>query len=173
MPSGDIVQDLGLHRVSSLRRNPVIADLFQRLDLMERRGSGFGKMLRAYDLESHKRGRDFKVLFSSIHMGFTLVLPNLNYGQTIEGLVGEEPMDGSGKADVMGKSSVRAVGDVDKNVVRILDVVKGDPHVTQQEIATRLNLSLRGVENMIKRAREKGLIRRVGGKRFGHWEVVK
>jgi predicted HTH transcriptional regulator len=99
MPSGDIVQDLGLHRVSSLRRNPVIADLFQRLDLMERRGSGFGKILRAYDLESHKRGRDFKVLFSSIHMGFTLVLPNLNYGQAIEGLVGEEPMDGSGKAD--------------------------------------------------------------------------
>ena len=177
MPSGDIVQDLGLHRVSSLRRNPVIADLFQRLDLMERRGSGFGKILRAYDLESHKRGRDFKVLFSSIHMGFTLVLPNLNYGQTIEGLVGEETMDGSGKADVMGESLVRAVGDVDwdvdKNVVRILDVVKGDPHVTQQEIATRLNLSLRGVEDMIKRDREKGLIRRVGGKRFGHWEVVK
>ena len=53
------------------------------------------------------------------------------------------------------------------------NVVKGDPHVTQQEIATRLNLSLRGVEDMIKRAREKGLIRRVGGKRFGHWEVVK
>ena len=52
-------------------------------------------------------------------------------------------------------------------------VPKGDPHVTQQEIATRLNLSLRGVEDMIKRAREKGLIRRVGGKRFGHWEVVK
>ena len=81
------------------------------------------------------------------------------------------------KADVMGESLVRAVGDVDwdvdKNVVRILDVVKGDPHVTQQEIATRLNLSLRGVEDMIKRAREKGLIRRVGGKRFGHWEVVK
>ena len=177
MPSGHCVQELDARQVTSKRRNPVIADLFQRLDLMERRGSGFGKILRAYDLESHKRGRDFKVLFSSIHMGFTLVLPNLNYGQTIEGLVGEEPMDGSGKADVMGESLVRAVGDVDwdvdKNVVRILDVVKGDPHVTQQEIATRLNLSLRGVEDMIKRAREKGLIRRVGGKRFGHWEVVK
>ncbi len=53
------------------------------------------------------------------------------------------------KADVMGESLIRAVDDVDwdvdKNVVRILDVVKGDPHVTQQEIATRLNLSLRGV----------------------------
>ena len=63
--------------------------------------------------------------------------------------------------------------DVDKNVVRVLDVVKDDPHITQQEIAVRLNLSLRGVEDMIKRAREKGFIRRVGGKRFGHWEVVK
>ena len=110
-------------------------------------------------------------------MGFTLVLPNLNYGQTIEGLVGEEPMDGSGKADVKGKSERKHVGDVDRNVdrnvVRILDVVKGNPHITQKEIASCLNLSLRGVEDMIKRAREKDLIRRVGGKRFGHWEVVK
>ena len=126
-----------------------------------------GKILRAYDLESQKRGRDFKVLFSSIHMGFTLVLPNLNYGQTIEGLVGEVSAD----------SSDKAVGNVDcdvyRNVVRILDVVKGNPHITQKEIASCLNLSLRGVEDMIKRAREKDLIRRVGGKRFGHWEVVK
>ena len=177
MPSGHCVQELDARQVTSKRRNPVIADLFQRLDLMERRGSGFGKILRAYELESQKRGRDFKVLFSSIHMGFTLVLPNLNYGQTVEGLVGEVSEDGSGKFGLTGKSVVKAVDDVDwdvdKNVVRILDVVKGDPHVTQQEIATRLNLSLRGVEDMIKRAREKGLIRRVGGKRFGHWEVVK
>ena len=177
MPSGERAQELDLRKVISLRRNPVIADLFQRLDLMERRGSGFGKILRAYDLESRKRGRDFKVLFSSIHMGFTLVLPNLNYGQTIEGLVGEEPSGDSGKSVMDGKSVVRAAGnvdwDVDRNVVRILDVVRDNPHITQHEIATSLNLSLRGVEDMIKRAREKGLIRRVGGKRFGHWEVVK
>ncbi len=130
---------------------------------MERRGSGFGKILRAYDLESHKRGRDFKVLFSSI--------------RTIEGLVGEEPIDGSGKVAAKGKSEAKSVDDVDwdvdRNVVRILDVVRDNPHITQREIATNLNLSLRGVEDMIKRAREKGLIRRVGGKRFGHWEVVK
>ena len=69
--------------------------------------------------------------------------------------------------------SIHVDWDVDRNVVRILDVVRDNPHITQREIATNLNLSLRGVEDMIKRAREKGLIRRVGGKRFGHWEVVR
>ena len=60
----------------------------------------------------------------------------------------------------------------DRNVVRILDVVRDNPHITQHEIATSLNPSLRGVEDMM-RTREKGLIRRIGGKHFGHWEVVK
>ena len=54
LPGGKRVQELDLRQVSSMRRNPVIADLFQRLDLMERRGSGFKKILDAYAFESAK-----------------------------------------------------------------------------------------------------------------------
>ena len=53
--NADVRQELDLRKVISLRRNPVIADLFQRLELMERRGSGFKKILDAYAFESEKR----------------------------------------------------------------------------------------------------------------------
>ena len=86
MPSGKRVQEHDLHQVSSMRRNPVIADLFQRLDLMERRGSGFKKILDAYAFESEKRGEVVTPRFESTSTDFFLILPNLNYGKVINGV---------------------------------------------------------------------------------------
>jgi predicted HTH transcriptional regulator len=86
MPSGHCVQELDARQVTSKRRNPVIADLFQRLDLMERRGSGFKKILDAYAFESEKRGETVGPRFESTQTDFFLVLPNLNYGRIINGV---------------------------------------------------------------------------------------
>lgn len=43
MVSGKRIQDLDLWSIPSERRNPILADLFQRMKLMERRGSGSKK----------------------------------------------------------------------------------------------------------------------------------
>ena len=43
MPDGSIIQDRDPLTVPSTRRNPVLADIFNRLGYMERKGSGFGK----------------------------------------------------------------------------------------------------------------------------------
>ena len=78
MPSGHCVQELDARQVTSKRRNPVIADLFQRLELMERRGSGFKKILDAYAFESEKRGESIVPQLESTNSAFFLTLPNLN-----------------------------------------------------------------------------------------------
>ena len=78
--------DLDAHYVPSTRRNPVIADLFQRLELMERRGSGFKKILDAYAFESEKRGESIAPQLESTNSAFFLTLPNLNYGRIINGV---------------------------------------------------------------------------------------
>lgn len=41
MPDGSIIQDRDPLSVPSTRRNPVLADVFNRLGYMERKGSGF------------------------------------------------------------------------------------------------------------------------------------
>ena len=45
MYSGKPIKECGLDEIDSVRRNPVIADLFHRMKFMERRGSGIKKIL--------------------------------------------------------------------------------------------------------------------------------
>lgn len=78
MPDGRKVQDLDLRNISSRRRNPVIADIFNRLKYMDRRGSGFKKILDSYEFQEHYR-EEMKPEFSSSNSEFWLVLKNLNY----------------------------------------------------------------------------------------------
>lgn len=73
MPEGHLIQELDLNHVPSLRRNIIISDLFHRMHLMERRGSGITRILRAYE----RMGR--KPLFYSESSYFTVMMPNVNY----------------------------------------------------------------------------------------------
>lgn len=79
MPDGRRVQDLDLRNVSSRRRNPIIADIFNRLKYMDRRGSGFKKILDSYEFQEHYT-EDMKPEFKSGNSDFWLIFKNLNYG---------------------------------------------------------------------------------------------
>ena len=48
MPDGTKVQEIDLLTIPSKRRNPIIADIFNRLKYMDRRGSGFKKIIEDY-----------------------------------------------------------------------------------------------------------------------------
>ena len=75
MPDGKRIQDLNIDDVSSIRRNPIICDIFSRLRLMERRGSGLRKIIDQYPM-------DVEPSFRSTEQSFIVTLPNLNYGKT-------------------------------------------------------------------------------------------
>ena len=55
---------------------------------------------------------------------------------------------------------------------RILNLLATNPRATQEELARVLGLSVRGIEYAIGTLKKAKRIRKVGGKRFGHWEVV-
>ena len=48
MINGKRIQDMDLHHIPSMRRNQVISDVFARLNLMDRRGSGIDRILNSY-----------------------------------------------------------------------------------------------------------------------------
>ena len=78
MFDGSKVQDRDLMNVPSRRRNPIIADIFNRLKYMDRRGSGFKKILGDYKLQINYT-EDKVPQFFSDNDSFFLVLKNLNY----------------------------------------------------------------------------------------------
>lgn len=51
----------------------------------------------------------------------------------------------------------------------ILSVIKGDPHITQAQIALKVECSERKVKRLMKNMAEKGIIKRVGGRKMGKW----
>ncbi len=55
---------------------------------------------------------------------------------------------------------------------KILSLIQSNPAITMKEIALALNLSEKGIEWQIKRLRQNGTIKRVGGDRGGKWENV-
>lgn len=73
MYDGTFIQDLDPMNISSSRRNPVIADVFARMDLMERRGSGLRKIIEAYEAEENNK-EELKPEFRSTESSFTTVL---------------------------------------------------------------------------------------------------
>lgn len=44
--------------------------------------------------------------------------------------------------------------------------------MTREMLAAEVNLSVRGVEKNLAQLKSDGRIRRVGGRKAGHWEVV-
>jgi len=78
MYDGTFVQNIDPYKVSSSRRNPVLADLFARMDLMERRGSGLRKIIEAYKFEENYK-EELKPEFRSTESSFFTILRNLNY----------------------------------------------------------------------------------------------
>ena len=78
MCDGTKVQDRDLTKVPSRRRNPVIADIFNRLKYMDRRGSGFKKILNDYTSKDCY-SKELKPEFYSDNDCFILILKNINY----------------------------------------------------------------------------------------------
>ena len=61
---------------------------------------------------------------------------------------------------------------VDWTCDHVLSILKTNPRATLYQVANVVGLSVRGVEQAIKRLKKAKRIRKVGGKRFGHWEVI-
>lgn len=78
MYEGRPVQECNIESIGSVRRNPVIADLFHRMKYMERRGSGLKKIVN----ETEKLPgyvKECKPEFFSTPFDFRVILKNVNY----------------------------------------------------------------------------------------------
>ena len=80
MMDGSLIQHLDPMNVPSKRRNPLLADFFNRLELMERRGSGMKKIVKEY--KHFEKFPGYKAPeFKSNSGEFHVTLWNLNYNE--------------------------------------------------------------------------------------------
>lgn len=151
MPDGSLIQERDPLSVPSTRRNPVLADVFNRLGYMERKGSGFEKIISGYEFQINY-SEEKKPSFRSDRYQFTVIMPNLNYGI--------EKIDIS---DVNSDVNLRS---------QIREAIKENPKVTQRELVGKLGVSFRQVQQNMAEMVSAGEISRIGSKRSGYWQVL-
>lgn len=54
---------------------------------------------------------------------------------------------------------------------RLLRLLKDNPTLKTDELAVELGISLRTIKNIIAALRKDGKLERIGGKKYGHWEI--
>ena len=166
MPDGSVIQDRDPLTVPSTRRNPVLADVFNRLGYMERKGSGFGKILSGYEAQINYDERK-KPSFRSDRYQFTVVMPNLNYNAK----TGINNMD---DAKVDANDAKVDANDIKNKQVsnQLLELMKDNSKITQSELADSLGISRRTVQRITEELVKNNKIVRVGSKRAGHWKIT-
>lgn len=86
MPGERSLEDFDIRSMPSIRRNPLLADMCERLEIMERRGSGVKKIFEDYTKNFKNPGARMPKL-ESFPTYFRTTLPNLIYGYNDEQLV--------------------------------------------------------------------------------------
>ena len=178
MPDGSLVQDLDVMNVPSDRRNGVLADVFDRLDYMEREGSGFKKIMLAYSPDFSHNQKGLAPKFYSAVGCFVVTLPNLNGSVSAKSHGGAAPEARVGQKG-RSEKSVRKVGQKNRSERtrrklsdRIVALMGKQPGITQQAMVAELGVARSTIILHISALKDSGRIRRVGPDKGGHWEVV-
>ena len=200
MLDGTQIQDRDIYNVPSMRRNPVIADMFTQLDYMEKRGSGLRKMRELTEkLPNFLPGKE--PLYKTEAPSFFTTFYNLNWGE--DGRISVEevadrvnsspkkyPVNEKSSAERFGvnaekfgvneKSSEKRFGvkgeDASKRVSgtgqKIIDLVISDPSITAEAMSVKIGVSKRAVEKNIKELRERGILVHEGSDKAGYWRII-
>lgn len=155
MFDGINVQDRDILNIPSRRRNPIIADLFSRLDYMERRGSGFRKIIEEYRSQ-YRYKEEMRPVFYSQFDAFFLTLRNLNY-------------EANKKSE--NQISNRKSTEINLRVEAAYQAVLSDPKVRNSELASLLGVTKRQTELALKILQNEGRIIREGNTRNSYWLV--
>lgn len=127
---------------------------------MERKGSGFGKIIGGYEFQINY-DESKKPTFHSDRYQFTVVMPNLNYN-----VPQDVPRNGTQDVplDVPRKNRDNPLD------IQILNMIKKDNKVSTEKMAMALGISSKTVKRHIKAL---DIIQFVGRGCNGHWEIIK
>lgn len=188
MYDGSFVQDLDMDRIPSKRRNPVIADIFNRLNYMERRGSGFKKIKEDY-LNAVNFRKEIEPQFISDRQSFFVTLYNLNYNVAVENVAFGEGNIAIEQGNVAIAQEKVAVGQENiifeairnmtahrgtkENLILLYKELGPAEYFGRSDISALLNISGTGAGVLLTKMKENNLIEPVKGFGKGKYKFKK
>ena len=140
------------------RRNKIIAKLFSRIHFGEKLGSGMERMKEYCRKEQAPFPR---IRFTDTHF-YIVFKPTRAYLKMAEKSI----------KDTIEDTIEDTIKLLSKNEKAALEEIKKDPQTTAEKLSYLLNINLRNTKNNISKLKQKGLLKRIGPARGGHWEIV-
>ena len=165
----------------SYARNPKIQNMLRMVGYGENLGSGFPLILEAWK----QAGWDTPVLNEKLELDeVELVLPvQRPTGETTRESTLKSMQKSTLKSSQKNSENTRestqesTLKNTQKSTLKntqktIIEIIMNYPNVTIPQVAQKLNLNPRGIAKHFKALQDKGLIRRVGPDKGGHWEII-
>lgn len=146
-------EDLGK---KSLPRNNLLFGLLQRMGLVEKAGTGIKRMreaMRSYKIEP--------LQIETNSNWFTIIFrrPEESYEERFFGKAREKLVEG-------------LVEGLVENQRKILTLIGKNPSISKKEMAESIGISTTAIDKNIASLKKKGILKRVGPDRGGHWEIL-
>lgn len=137
------------NNIPSIRRNPILADIFARMKFMDRRGSGFDKIVngtnRLFDEnENH-------VEFYATETHFSVVIYNANYQN----------------------DKINDKAKLSDNAEKILNAIINKPSITRKELEEVIGKKESTVNRAIRKLKDQGYIAEKDSDKNGEWKILK
>jgi ATP-dependent DNA helicase RecG len=148
----------------SYPRNNLLFGLMQRMELVEKIGSG---LLRINEMMDEYLLPHPVIKASDVYFGISFERPDLQKMSVEQRRKRyREVTEKVGLGDRLGDR----LGD---NQIKIVEVMKNDGNITIPGLSQKLGISTTAVENNLLKLKEMGYIRRIGPDFGGYWEVMK
>ena len=162
LPPGLTMPQLLSGNYISEPRNPQIAAMFKEAGIIERYGSGIGRIIadfKEYGLAAP--------VFDEVGSSFRVTV----YKKRISGFIQGAPAEG--KVETGEKGLVGGlVGGLAESQKKIYEAMLANPSVSKTELAKLLGISSTAIDKNISALKRKALVRRVGPGTGGHWQVI-
>jgi len=165
LPKGLDKKDFGK---ISVRRNVRIADLFFRMDKVELAGTGIRRMREAMVSVGLPPPKISQTTFFTITFKRPMLQDSAEAGLSIES-VGKRIKGVEKGAE---KGVEKGAENLSVNEKTIYGLIRKNPSISKEAMAAEGNLTKKTVEYNLMKLKVKGLIRRIGPDKGGHWEVV-
>lgn len=136
----------------SILRNKTIASIFFQAGFIEHWGRGFDKVQAAFETNN--------IPFPQVENQFG--------GTSV--YIQRETESQETEEETTQKSTLKSV---EKSVEKIINAINESPSITVRELTIKVGLTRRGVEKQIATLKSKGILRRIGPDKGGHWEIIK
>lgn len=177
---GEKIQDLDFRQIRQKHRNVYIVDFLRILGLFEGTGSGIATVFDEYNQYQLKNER--KPMFSSSDDEFRVILPNLNYNKKITDEYKFVPK----YKEIFENSKIRQNSlaipvenffhnlTMEEKKQKIIEQIELNSKISIRKMAAHFQISVKTLKKIIKKLKEKNIIKFVGDNpKWGEWQVNK